>query len=448
LVDKAEVYQYLKEHSDCNRPNLYEHFAGGMEGKGRKDITHKIANILRYLKDRGQIIETNIERSNIGNQIINSKLAIANGIALPLREEKKEHEKFEQKEKIKKSKEGITIYIPDKGQNLKIEKDLEKENLKIEKTFDLKPNQKLVLNFLMKIGKPVRLTDISNGIKLKASTTLHLLRVLQSFNLVKKNSNKTWIPTLVGVEEAKDTLPLQELYSVSPEDNFFFHIPFLVEHAGESLSDDEIAQRAFGYLGFYEKLGVDEQKARDDFLAKIRKHLGNEALRNSFLQQDRFLWVATADENQLFLWRLYSMLHTILFKSSRNRKLGMAVWLYEPLLSLLKKTWYTLQSKVSSLTQEEQFIVLLMANGVQLETILPKVKVAEFREKLQLLDIPIRIYNQGTDNETTIIEEGNGNTKKTDNVLNLEETKPKQGVGFEAWEKPVIEQQSSKEEKK
>jgi hypothetical protein len=198
-----------------------------------------------------------------------------------------------------------------------------------------------------------------------------------------------------------------DLYSANPDDSFFYHIPFLIS-VGEVFCENDLAERANGFLGYYLKQGLSGDAASDHFLAKIRQHLKNPML-SSFIQKEGgFKWKVICSENNLILWRLYSMLHTVLFKSEKS-KIGFAVEFYEPLIELLKEKFNELDSKLETFHEKEKYLVWLLLNGVQLETLMPKIQLTEsdeedLRSRLRKVGIPLITHNEGKDNETTLIE--------------------------------------------
>jgi hypothetical protein len=383
-IGRLEVEEYISDHPGCNRPALFEHFAGDRKGKERRKIVLSISNNLIALTGQGRVIETDIKRQAGSRVILDSKLTV--------RQDNSKLDSF-----------GAQ---PTDHSHAQIEKRREKAVSQHNRTFDLDSVDLSILSCMNMTARPVNPLDLSKAMDQSGTTIYRRLSTLQDSGLVVRTPQKKWALTTRGVQEARRMTPLRDLYAANPEDNFFFNIPMLIESAGEQISSAQIAHRASGYQGFYEKFGLEESKAQDDFKRKIDKHLESETLRGSFLQQLPFIWQVTTDEDQLFLWRLYSMLHTVLLKSSQKRKLGMAIWLYDPLLALLRRTWGSLLSKTEGLTPSEKYAVLLMANGVQLETILPSSSAGEFREKLEALGLSIRIYNPGTKNEFTLMETG------------------------------------------
>lgn len=370
MVELEQVFKFIKDHPGCSRQVIYDHFAGKKTGKERCRIVKSIIHRIDYLIRNRRVTETDIERrTNDG------------------------------KGNISKSK----LFV-NESRSTRSESGPRTEEIPAERTLDLGEKSRSLLVFLLKTGTPMTVKEIGKRTGMGPTTLFRILVALREQGLVSKGANYEWVLTPVGISEAKKTMPFKELYAASPTDNFFYHIPMLVG-TGEKFTIDNIAQRAYGYQGFYEKLHIDEREAKNDFREKIRLHLENEALKSSFIQEDLFEYKATADEDQIFLWRLYALLHTVLFKSSTNKKLGMSVWLYEPLLTLLKGKWNEVMQKVSALEDEDHRVVMLMLNGVQLETILPSIKIANFREKMKLCGIPLVVYNEGTDNEVTLIEE-------------------------------------------
>jgi 5-formyltetrahydrofolate cyclo-ligase len=104
------------------------------------------------------------------------------------------------------------------------------------------------------------------------------------------------------------------------------------------------------------------------------------------------------------------MLHTVLFKSEKNR-IGFAIEFYDDLLKLLTERFASVDRKLEGLTEKERYIVKLMLDGVQLETLIPKghdgdSDAVKSTEKLRKLGLPLTIHNQGRDNETTLIATG------------------------------------------
>jgi hypothetical protein len=201
--------------------------------------------------------------------------------------------------------------------------------------------------------------------------------------------------------------PADALYLATPADSFFFHIPFLV-NAGERFDENDLAERAGGFLGFYLKNGVSGDAAKRDFQEKIRQHLSNPAL-SSFIQEDDFHWKVVCFEDALKLWRLYAILHTVLLKSE-NSKIGFAVLMYDDLMNLLTAKLGEVRAMLAKLSEKQRYAALLMLNGVQLETILPGVrdrgeKDEGLASKLEALGLPILTHNQGKEGETTLIEE-------------------------------------------
>jgi hypothetical protein len=278
---------------------------------------------------------------------------------------------------------------------------------------DLKLTGGKILIFLVKRGSPATYSEIFAGTELPHSTSWRELKRLLLEGMIQRNNNKTWSLTEKGMAFAQKLLPHEQLYQMVPEDSFFYQIPMLIDHAGQVFNAENIAERACGYLGFYQRIGIPQSQAAQDFHKKIRSHLENEALKNTLIQQEGLYdYKAIPDEDQFLLWRLYSMLHSILFKSTRGRKLGSAIWIYEPLLDMLKKYWKIADERLRDLPERDRHVIMLMLNGVQLETIVEKEKVANIRNQLMLCNIPFKIYNEGANNETTIIEVVNPRAKE------------------------------------
>lgn len=374
--DSKLVLKFIQNNPGCSRRLIYDNFSQEKSGHGRRGVVKSIVKRIDYLIRIGKIDEKDIERVDGPNgkgNIRHSKLFV--------------HE--ERSPQSERSRQDPISQIGATG--------------------DLKEKEKIILSVFAKAGEPLSFKDVGQRTRLSPSTLYRILSQLEHSLLISKVDASRWWLTTKGTYDAKKSIPYRDLYSAAPTDNFFYHIPMLIGHSGETFTPDNIAQRAYGYLGFYEKFGMEERHAKDDFREKIRNHLESEVLKNSFIHADLFEYKVTNDEDQLYLWRLYSMLHTILFKSSKEKRLGMAVWLYEPLLKLLKGKWETLEQKIAPLPPEDRFIIKLMLNGVQLETIVPKIKTEDFRAKLKLCGMPFTVYNSGTDNETTVIESTNRN---------------------------------------
>lgn len=109
------------------------------------------------------------------------------------------------------------------------------------------------------------------------------------------------------------------------------------------------------------------------------------------------------------------MLHTVLFKSEKS-KIGFAVELYEPLIVLLKDKLGQIEGKLAPLPENQRYATLLMYNGVQLETLLPRIQIAssegDIRDSLSRLGIPLVIHDKGKGNETTLIQADSTNQRQ------------------------------------
>jgi DNA-binding Lrp family transcriptional regulator len=364
-----EIIDYIKKHSRCNRKELcnsiYE------ENRGiRKLFSTKLAQSITRLEKNGILLETEIKQGK-GNKIKNSKLSVISG------DQKEIHPKM--------------------GKN---EKQFSQNEIKL-KTISLDDTDKKILRTL---DSEKNLTTLQKELNIPTQTMLRRLHKLRKYGYVnQKSKNKNWKLTSYG--EGKVEKELIEKYV--PDDALFLQLPFLVQ-SGESFTPDKLVHRANAFLGFYYQHGFTDDEAHEHFRKKILNIL-NSPLVSSYIRKEHFIWKVVCSEETLLLWRLYSLLNTVLYKSEK-RRIGFGTIMYEELIGFLQNKFRSIEMKIKELPEHEQYMIWLLYNGVQLETIKPKMEIinnkgVDLRDTLKRMGIPLKIYNEGKENETTLIEE-------------------------------------------
>ena len=275
--------------------------------------------------------------------------------------------------------------------------------------FGIRNNLKNSLNdldykILNMLDSEKNFTKIQNELSLPNSTLHNHLDKLEQNGLIRQNlKGKKWALTSQGEEKIEKEL--QEKFS--PEDSLFLHLPFLIKPE-ERFTIGEMVYRASSFYGFYSKHGLSQEEAEKDFRNKLEKTLKS-PLVAQYIQKVRYKYEVVCSEEKLLLWRLYSMLHTVLYKSEKKR-IGFGTLLYDELIYQLREIFRTIEDKTKDLPEYQRYMIWLMYNGVQLETILPKMEIIDrnnndIRDELKKRGISLRVYNGGKENETTLIEE-------------------------------------------
>ena len=79
-------------------------------------------------------------------------------------------------------------------------------------------------------------------------------------------------------------------------------------------------------------------------------------------------------------------------------------------INFLRKEFLNTEEKIGDLPEKEQYVIWLMLNGVQLETILPPYEIVSqsgesIKNIIKSKGFPMKTYSYGNENETTLIEE-------------------------------------------
>jgi DNA-binding MarR family transcriptional regulator len=365
MPDPNSILDFIQRNPGCNREQLRSYFYETGAERG-KLFSHNISIILQQLKEKNKIRETDIARGR-GSNIIKSKLFV-NGDNKVNRPKIGRRGKQSSENRTKETLRGIETSI------------------------------------LLSLDSEKTLSEIQSRLSLPKQTIFSCLKKLEALGLITKNTDKkTWKITSNG--EGKVENIIAERYS--SDDDLFFQLPFLI-NAGERFGIEDLLERTNSYYGFYFKHGISQEEAAKDFKNKLENTLRNPFVA-PYIQKIRFKYEVVCSEEKLLLWRLYSMLNTVLYKSEKN-KMGFGTAMYDQLIYLLKDNFGSIEAKIRDLPQHEQFWIWLMYNGTQLETLLPKIEIInqhgeDFREKLEKRGIPIKIHYSGKENETTMIEE-------------------------------------------
>jgi len=375
IPDDEEIMNFIKKNPGCNREQLRNTFY--KEGIGKKKIfSTDLAKALSKLKKQGLITETEIKRGP-GNAIVSSILNVSK-----IKERKQ-----------KKSKRGRP--------KMKLAKKPMSQNRTKELEFSLNNTDKSII---ISLDTEKKLANLQKELNLPKQTIFNSLKKLESYGLISQNRVlKSWKLTSHGEEKVESAMA--EKYG--SDDTLFLQIPFLIK-AGERFGIDDLVERANSFYGFYYKHGLSQDEAEKDFKNKLEKILIN-PLVVPYIQKIRYKYEVVCSEEKLLLWRLYSMLNTVLYRSEKN-KIGFGTVLYDQLIYLLKDKFGSIEAKIKDLPEYEQYMVWLLYNGVQLETLLPKMEIIngyneDIRDELKKRGIPIKIYHEGKENETTLIEE-------------------------------------------
>jgi DNA-binding MarR family transcriptional regulator len=374
-----DIINFIKKNPYCNREQLRKIFYKESIGK-KKIFSSDLAKKLTKLKKHGLITESAIIRGSNGS-IINSKLNVS-GMTQDM-----------------KLKNEIVDSKMERSETQKF------QNGKMEDISNLKDMDDKILKLL---DNEKTFSNLESSLRYPQATLFRHLRRLEDAGLIIKNSNnKTWKLTSRG--EGKLENLMFEKYGT--EDTLFLQLPFLVQ-AGERFGIEDLLERTNSFYGFYYKHGLSQDDAAKDFKNKLEITLRS-PLVAPYIQKIRYKYEVVCSEEKLLLWRLYSLLNTVLYKSEKN-KIGFGTILYDDLIYLLKDKFGSIKEKIKDLPEYKQYWIWLLYNGAQLETILPKmeiidVKDRDIRDELKKRGIPIKIHNDGKENETTLIEE---NVKK------------------------------------
>ena len=90
--------------------------------------------------------------------------------------------------------------------------------------------------------------------------------------------------------------------------------------------------------------------------------------------------------------------------------MGLGVDLYDKLINILRREFNQIEENIKDLSEENQYVIWLMLNGVQLETILPPYEIItksgdNIKDAIKRKGFPIKTYNENSAEETTLIEE-------------------------------------------
>lgn len=373
--DNEVIIKFIKENPGCNRKQL-ENGIYKPEYGDRKTFNKKLSQRISILKNQNKILETDIFRArDKGRPIVDSKLFINNNNLDTVQSDISP--------KMGKSKKGFR----QNGEKLKI--------------YNLDRVDESILN---NIDSEKNLSKVAIKLQKPYNTIHNRLNKLEKIGLVHHNTKeKKWRLTSLGEEKIENTM----VETYSPDDSLFLHLPFLIK-PGESFTIGDLVYRASSFYGFYSKHGLSQEDAEKDFRNKLERTLKN-PLVAQYVQKIRFRYEVDCSENKLLLWRLYSMLHTVLYKSEKKR-IGFGTLLFDDLIDILKDTFGNIEAKIRDLPDYQQYMVWLMYNGVQLETILPKMEIIDknnndIRDELRERELPLKVYNEGKENETTLIEE-------------------------------------------
>ncbi|HEY7778375.1 MAG TPA: helix-turn-helix transcriptional regulator, partial [Nitrososphaeraceae archaeon] len=256
-LNTDDVIRIVKEHPDNYRDVLYKMYIGDRYGEEKHSIYVKLNNLIYRLRAKGMIPENS--KSKKRHRIKKSNYGDTNALS-------------------KNAKSGLNdimtfaqmVQNPKKSQSRKA----------------LDSAAKRILLYLLKRGKPEIYREIFKSVDLPHPTVNRVLNLLEVQELVIRHKNKKWTLTDKGRSEANNLIPFEELHKINPEDNFFYHLPMLIDHVGEQFNSETIAQRAQGYQGFYEKYDVPTNDGFEDFRKKILTHLENEALKSTFIEQE------------------------------------------------------------------------------------------------------------------------------------------------------------------
>ncbi len=364
-IKDEELIEYVKNHPDCTRKNISDHLYKPQYGK-RGLFTSRVSSHIKKLVGQKKLIEKNIVRKN--KRLLSSNL---------------------------------TISVDDE----KIATELQSIATELQNSHKLSvASERAIFTIL---DTPKGISEIGRKMCISHQTVHKILLRLEEKNIVKQDmETKKWGLTKIGEKMREEEL-IKEKENLT-DDNLCLHIPFLVK-PDEEVSIGRIAKRANGFYGHYFKQGISNTISDEDFILRIKKHLSKPSI-SQFIKPLRFDIVKVdCSEEKLLLWRLESLIKTVLYKSN-GKKLGMGITLYDKLMKLLREEFSYIGEMIKDLSEEKQYVIWLMLNGVQLETILPHYEIVnqeneDFKDIIKDKGFPLKTYFSGRANETTLMEE-------------------------------------------
>lgn len=375
---EQKIISYIEKNPQCTRKDVYNTLYKKEYGK-RGIFSKNIGTVISKLAKQGRLIESNIVRKN--QNISSSNLILPNQTQDVIKIVRR------------RPKKDIATRLQKKATLL--QKSMYKHAIEHEK------------KVIETLDNPKKIIEIEKELDIGHQTIYNILTRLRSRGIVLQDpETKRWILTKIGDGIRKEYCIMDR--KRTDGDNFYLHIPFLIK-AHEKFTVQDIAERAHGFLGHYYKQGISDEPAIDDLINKIEKHLLNSMV-CPFIRPIPFKkFEVDCSEETLNLWRLESLIKTVLYKSG-EKKIGFSVFLYDKLVNLLRKEFIQVEEKIKDLPEKEQYVIWLMLNGVQLETILPPYEIVSktgesIKDKITQNGFPIKTYSENTADEATLIEE-------------------------------------------
>lgn len=381
---ESKVIEYVEKNPNCSRKNIYDALYDKKYGE-RKIFSKNIGTVISRLVSKDKLNELNIKRKN--KNIISSSLIIPT-----IKKEKNKNQPDKIKKKRGRPKKGIT--------NDKYIKTMEISSIKP----NLKEIEKRILETL---NYPKSISELEVELDEGYQIIFNILSRLRSRGVaIQDSETKKWSLTQLGGKIRREELLDQK--DKLEKDNFYLHLPFLVKPY-EKVSVADIVERAHGFLGHYYRQGISDEIAEEDLFNKVYRHLTSPNV-SAFIKRVRFKkWEVICSEETLYLWRLESLIKTVLYKST-EKKIGIGVDLYDKLINLLRREFNQIDENIKDLSEENQYVIWLMLNGVQLETILPPYEIItktghSIKDAIKKKGFPLNTYNENSEEETTLIEE-------------------------------------------